>query len=1136
MNVSASTSVHLLNSMEAEVMWNFTNVDIGKYHLVAINPDNSEVSLSDAITIEKSTGYLLESFVSAPDLIRLGKTAYYNFTIVNNGNVDIPFVETAIATEKYARIVKMHTFGNVLSRKNYGVNKEHVEMKDFFEQDGYNVILLTSRNVKAGEKFEVSVMYENFLYNVFPVTLMAEGFNREDFMSRQLAGIEIIRNVAIYNPEFFNDPEFSLMAKDKNVFTELILNQYIDFGIIAPSDTIGLAECTTCGIPSGDDPTVVFSPGTSPGVLVLPFAEFGKNQRYKWEINNYEGFAGIWNGWDMVYTYGPIDINATPQQPFTVEVISLDFFNRPGYLGAFAPAFDKCWPIAIAKGGIKGFDANKFVIDTSAFVKYNYTYGGVFSIKLHGTDSLMLCFTARKPGIGESGIPGGPGGYGQDGAPGGDGGDGDENTPPGQGGIGGQGGYGDGNRSTGKGGKGGKGGKHHDNSKPDAPEGPDGPEGPEGPENPDSPTPPPPPPKPDGTPDGTPPQVPPPGVPPADVPPSKPPKGLPDGKPGYPHYPDLPGFPDPDRPNNPGRPDGPPGTPPAPGCSVAPTSTMSSVLCKAAPFASGIQCGISMFGCYKLFVSGGAALGLVFTPIGSVIGASAAAIIAAGTCGWSYGNCIQGKAFAGDKLKEYFCRPVVGSCDPNEIQGPVGYGPEKFVSNEEELPYRILYENDPDFATAPAQRVVITQKLDSNLDASTLRLGNFGFSNYIFDVPQGLSNYTTRLKLADSLGFDVNITAGLDVVKREIFWIFQSIDPATGLSPEDPLAGYLPVNDSTGKGEGFVTYTIKPRMNTNTGDSITAQAAIVFDINVPIITNTAWNIIDARKPVSVITNQTSVEHNSVITLNVQAADDTGGSGIRDYVLYYSENDGPFVKYDSVFTDYTISIIGNPGSNYCFFTLATDNVGHTELMKDQCELSLMLQPASPLGVNWLYFTGELNGKDAHLKWATAAESNSENFVIERSTDAIKFESIGASKAQGNTQTTTKYMYVDKNAAYVSAAVLYYRLKQVDKDGKFTYSNVVALPITKGRFAPIISVYPNPFEKVTTLMVTTSEPASPGDKVQLFSVSGVLLYERDVSGRSNNAQIVLSDLPKLATGIYFLKTYINGQVKTMKVTHL
>src|SRR5690606_35850142 len=107
----------------------------------------------------------------------------------------------------------------------------------------------------------------------------------------------------------------------------------------------------------------------------------------------------------------------------------------PGLLGGFAPAFDKCFPIAIANGGVTGFGADKFVIDTSQFVRYNLTYGGVFSIKLHGTDTLMLCFTARKPGIGEDGIPGGPGGYGQPGAPGGDGGPGDENTPAGKGGA-----------------------------------------------------------------------------------------------------------------------------------------------------------------------------------------------------------------------------------------------------------------------------------------------------------------------------------------------------------------------------------------------------------------------------------------------------------------------------------------------------------------------------------------------------------------------------------------------------------------------------------------------------------------------------------------------------------------------------
>src|SRR5690606_35669625 len=102
------------------------------------------------------------------------------------------------------------------------------------------------------------------------------------------------------------------------------------------------------------------------------------------------------------------------------------------------------------------------------------------------------------------------------------------------------------------------------------------------------------------------------------------------------------------------------------------------------------------------------------------------------------------------------------------------------------------------------------------------------------------------------LGVDVQVTAGIDIVNREFFWVLQAIDKNTGVPPLDPLAGFLAINDSIVSGEGFVKYTVEPMPNLVTGDSITAQAEIVFDINSSIVTNTEFNIIDAVAPTSTL--------------------------------------------------------------------------------------------------------------------------------------------------------------------------------------------------------------------------------------------------------------------------------------------
>jgi hypothetical protein len=79
------------------------------------------------------------------------------------------------------------------------------------------------------------------------------------------------------------------------------------------------------------------------------------------------------------------------------------------------------------------------------------------------------------------------------------------------------------------------------------------------------------------------------------------------------------------------------------------------------------------------------------------------------------------------------CTEVRYSCDPNEIDGPDGFGKSQFVAKTDTLPFTILFENDPVFATAAAGMVRIIQPLDINVKASALRLKQFGFGNQIFD-------------------------------------------------------------------------------------------------------------------------------------------------------------------------------------------------------------------------------------------------------------------------------------------------------------------------------------------------------------------------------------------------------------------
>ena len=185
--------------------------------------------------------------------------------------------------------------------------------------------------------------------------------------------------------------------------------------------------------------------------------------------------------------------------------------------------------------------------------------------------------------------------------------------------------------------------------------------------------------------------------------------------------------------------------------------------------------------------------------------------------------------------------PVVAPVDPNEIIGPEGYidaDSVRWVSTDATLGYTVYFENDPEFATANAQRVEIRCALEKNADIYSFGLGTFGFGNMVFSVEDAPAIYQTRLDVRDSLDIYVDVVAGIDVQKREAFWLFSSIDPKTNLPPLEADKGFLPVNDKEKhNGEGYVSFVMKAKSGVASGDSVKAQASIVFDTNEAIPTN-----------------------------------------------------------------------------------------------------------------------------------------------------------------------------------------------------------------------------------------------------------------------------------------------------------
>jgi len=196
-----------------------------------------------------------------------------------------------------------------------------------------------------------------------------------------------------------------------------------------------------------------------------------------------------------------------------------------------------------------------------------------------------------------------------------------------------------------------------------------------------------------------------------------------------------------------------------------------------------------------------------------------------------------------------FRSAIIRPIDPNEKTGPAGYGTTHIVGAGEELAYTVDFENMP-AATAPVQELVVEDVLDSDLDWTTLTLGEVAYGGRTVAAPPGAMEFTGQdfpgpAEIAGTFQGQarVDITAALDPDAGKITWRMKVIDTATGDFPEDANAGFLPPENGTGRGQGHVTFTIRPKASIADGTVITNSASIVFDTNDAIATNMVSNTI-----------------------------------------------------------------------------------------------------------------------------------------------------------------------------------------------------------------------------------------------------------------------------------------------------
>jgi hypothetical protein len=184
-----------------------------------------------------------------------------------------------------------------------------------------------------------------------------------------------------------------------------------------------------------------------------------------------------------------------------------------------------------------------------------------------------------------------------------------------------------------------------------------------------------------------------------------------------------------------------------------------------------------------------------------------------------------------------------------------------------------------------------------------------------------------------------------------LVWTFNSIDPATGLPPEDPDAGFLPPNHTSPEGEGSVAYTIRPRTGIADGTIASNGASIVFDGQAALATGQWTNLLDRTSP-TLTALQAEAGTDSTVMLRWRGSDQTSGVWFCDLYLIGASG-RPQLAAAGLTVD-SVRVRVRPESDMGFIAIVRDSANNRRAMPMSADAMLhwTSAPAPPTGVSGL----------------------------------------------------------------------------------------------------------------------------------------------------------------------------------------
>lgn len=295
-------------------------------------------------------------------------------------------------------------------------------------------------------------------------------------------------------------------------------------------------------------------------------------------------------------------------------------------------------------------------------------------------------------------------------------------------------------------------------------------------------------------------------------------------------------------------------------------------------------------------------------------------------------------------------------------------------------------------------------------------------------------------------------------------------------------------------------------------------------------TNNANMTIDASVESSIV----RLVNNEGANLIINSSLKLGGGVINNFGTIVNNNDLD-LTYDKDFpgveSDFTIVNAGTRTGTYGTVNLPDLDPGlEWEVEYNYRDVTLRVA-ATLVPVTWLDFTAsvdERDGNEAILRWSTAEEINNLGFEVERSEDGRNWEQIGFEAAQTRTADQYDYEFIDLNPII---GLNYYRLKQVDYDGHYEYSEVRSIQLNDD--VESFSAFPNP-SSFDVLNIKLKDEESEDFAISIFDLNGRMVLSQEFD--SKNAQTISLSTHNLNAGTYLIfksGSSIVSQVKWVKL---